>query len=236
MSMQFFAGRGNNGERIFLPLAYRRKVKWLPQIGDIFPDFEATTTEGPLKFFDWADGHWSFVFSHPAAFTPVCATEILSLAQSKDDFERRNVKLLGVTQSSIDVQREWHDGIFKIFGTAIDFPTVADQNMALAKVFGMIHEKESACWSIRKSFILDPQMKIRMIFEYPINVGRSTDEVLRAIDALQACDNLNVVTPADWYPGDAYLKAEQQEMVNEHIENTAYMFNKASPRTIEILG
>lgn len=215
MSMQFFAGRGTNGERIFLPLAYRKKVKWLPQIGDIFPNFEATTTEGRLNFFDWAEGHWSFIFSHPAAFTPVCTTEMVSLADAKEDFTARNVKLLGFTQSAIEDQNRWHDEIFNIFGSSIDFPTVDDRNQALAQVFGMIHEKESTSWPIRKSFILDPQMKIRMIFEYPIYIGRSTDEVLRAIDALQAMDQLGVATPADWQLGDKYLCSEKHDALTE---------------------
>lgn len=208
MSMQFFAGRGNNGERIFLPQAYRRTVKWLPQIGDIFPNFEASTTEGPLNFFDWADGHWSFVFSHPAAFTPVCTTEMISLAEAKNEFGARNVKLLGVTGSSIEKQRQWHDQIARLYGAEIDFPVVDDRNQALAKIFGMIHAKESSSCSIRKSFILDPQMKIRMIFEYPINIGRNTDEVLRAVDALQAADTFEVATPADWQLGEAFIELE----------------------------
>lgn len=208
MSMQFFAGRGNNGERIFLPQAYRRTVKGLPQIGDIFPNFEASTTEGPLNFFDWADGHWSFVFSHPAAFTPVCTSEMISLAEAKNEFGARNVKLLGFTGSSVEEQRQWHDQIARLYGAEIDFPVVDDRNQALAKIFGTIHSKESSSCSIRKSFILDPQMKIRMIFEYPINIGRNTDEVLRAIDALQAADTFEVATPADWQLGEAFIELE----------------------------
>lgn len=215
MSMQFFAGRGINGERIFLPLAYRKKVKWLPQIGDIFPNFEATTTKGSLNFFDWAEGHWSFIFSHPAAFTPVCTTEMVSLAEAKEDFDGRNVKLLGFTQSSVEDQSKWHEDILKVFGAKVDFPTIDDRNQALAHAFGMIHEKESTAWPIRKSFILDSQMKIRMIFEYPIYIGRSTDEVLRAIDALQAMDQFGVATPADWQYGDAFICSEQHDIASE---------------------
>lgn len=208
MSMQFFAGRGKNGERILLPLEYRKTVKWLPQIGDIFPNFDATTTAGPLRFVDWAKGHWCFLFSHPAAFTPVCETEMVALSRAKTEFDRRDVRLLSFTQSSLEEQKCWHEEIFKLFGTTIDFPTVDDQNQALARAFGMIHEKESASCSIRKSFILDPQMKIRMIFEYPIYIGRSTTEVLRTIDALQAVDEFGVATPADWQQGNAYLCSE----------------------------
>ncbi len=217
MSIQLFAGRGSRGEQIFLPLAYRKQVKWLPQIGDIFPNFQAATTEGPMRFFNWAEGHWSFLFSHPAAFTPVCTTEMVSLAAAKQDFDDRKVKLLGFTASTIEDQRGWHDDIFNRFGFDIDFPTVDDQSGALARAFGMMHVKESASWPIRKSFILDPQMRIRMIFEYPIHVGRSTDEVLRSIDALQAADEHGVAIPADWQPGEEYLCSESHDARHDEV-------------------
>lgn len=215
MPLQLFAGRGTNGERIFLPLTYKRTVKWLPQIDDIFPDFEVTTTEGPMRFFDWADGHWSFLFSHPAAFTPVCTTEMVALADARERFAARSVKLLGFTASQLEVQQSWHEDIHRTFGVTVDFPTVDDRNGTLARAFGMIHEKASTSWPIRKSILLDPQMRIRMIFEYPIYVGRSTDEVLRAIDALQAVDEHDVATPADWRLGQEYLCSEQHDAAHD---------------------
>lgn len=205
MGIKLFAGRERKGERLFLPVGYRKSVKWLPQIGDIFPDFEAATTEGELRFFDWAEGHWSFLFSHPAAFTPICTTEMVSLVAAKADFERCNVRLLGFTASSLDDQIGWHDDIHRNFGACVDFPTVEDTNGALSRAFGMMHAKESTIWPIRKSFILDPSMRIRMIFEYPMQVGRSTDEVVRAVQALQASDRHGVAIPADWTPGEDFL-------------------------------
>lgn len=215
MTIQMFAGHGKKGERVFIPGSYSKNVKWLPQIGDIFPDFEATTTDGPLRFFEWAEGHWSFLFSHPAAFTPVCTTEMIALAAARQDFDQRNVKLLGISASPVDVQLAWRSDIQEKFGFEIDFPTVDDQTGALARVFGMIHDKESSNWPIRKSIILDPQMKIRMIFDYPIYVGRSTDEVLRAIDSMQLIDEHDVATPADWQPGEEYLCSENHSSLED---------------------
>lgn len=209
MMMQLFTGVSGAAQKLQLPLAYRKSVKWLPQIGDIFPNFEAQTTAGRLKFFDWADGHWTFLFSHPAAFTPVCTTEMVALAAAEDDFAAREIKLLGFTASPLDEQMRWHQDILDTFGLAIDFPMVDDHGGAMARAFGMIHEKESMTWPIRKSFILDPQMRIRMIFEYPIYVGRNTDEVLRAVDALKAVDEHDVAIPADWQPGDEFLCSEK---------------------------
>lgn len=215
MSIQLFAGHGKKRGRIIVPPAYAKTVKWLPQIGDIFPNFEATTTEGPLRFFDWAEGHWSFLFSHPAAFTPVCTTEMIALVAAKEDFAQRNVKLLGISGSSVKDQQAWHDDISDKFGFEIEFPTIDDQDGVLSAVFGMIHGKESSIWPIRKSIILDPQMRVRMIFEYPIYVGRSTDEVLRAIDSMQLIDKLDVATPADWQPGEEYLCSEKHCIVDD---------------------
>lgn len=213
MSYQFFSGRGRWGEKIFIPTGYRRSVKWQPQIGDIFPDFEASTTEGPIQFFKWAEGHWSFLFSHPAAFTPVCTTEMMALAMASDDFAARQVKLLGFTCDDLDSQSRWHDEIECRFGARIDFPTVEDVSGNLSQAFGMIHKNESAEWPIRKSFVVDPQMHIRMIFEYPLSVGRSTDEVLRCIDAIRLCDGHGVATPADWQAGDEYLATDRTDPV-----------------------
>ncbi len=215
MTIPFFVGQNRRCEKLFLPLAYRRSVKWLPQIGDIFPDFHAEITDAEFRFFDWAEGHWTFLFSHPAAFTPVCTTELIALAAMQEDFDARNVKLLGFTGSSREKQAAWHADIEKKFGYHIGFPTIADENATLARAFGMIHEKESDAWPIRKSFILDPEMRIRLIFEYPIYVGRSTDEVLRSIDALQAVDRYGLAVPADWQPGEDLVYAENDDAVGD---------------------
>lgn len=205
MGMQFFSGRGRNGEAIRLPLAYRKKVKWLPQLGDIFPDFTTETTDGPLRFHDWAEGGWTFLFGHPGAFTPICSTELAGFAAAERDFEERGVKLLAVSVDDVQRLRDWRADVEAIFEVDIGFPSASDTSGILADAFGMVHPKQSEACPIRKSFLIDPELKLRMIFEYPRAVGRSTDEVLRVIDALQAFDRYDLGTPADWQPGDDML-------------------------------
>lgn len=211
MGMPFMKFTADRARHFQMPAAYMRKKHWAPQIGDIFPDFVASTTQGQIRFFDWAEGSWCFLFSHPIAFSPVCTTEMIALANAIDEFQACNAKILGFTASSLAEQRAWHQDIESRFGYPIDFPTVEDVDGQFAEAFGMHHPKESTNWPIRKSFILDPQMRIRMIFEYPLYVGRSTDEVLRTIEALQAVDAHGIATPADWYPGEHYLCTEKTD-------------------------
>lgn len=205
MAFQFFTPRGADGSNMRLPSAYKRTVKWLPQIGDIFPNFVADTTHGELNFWDWSEDSWIFLFSHPAARTPVCTTELGAISQNKKDFETLNVKALGLTGSSIEEQLGWHQEIEAFFGSNIWFPTAFDPCGRLATLFGMCHDKEHATWPIRKSFILDPQMRIRMIFEYPVFIGRGIEETLRVIEALQLRDKTGAATPADWQDTDPII-------------------------------
>jgi peroxiredoxin (alkyl hydroperoxide reductase subunit C) len=205
MSIQFFTPRNIDGTHISVPMGYRRKVKWLPQIGDIFPNFKVATTKGELNFWDWAEGSYTFLFSHPAARTPVCTTEIAELAKAEARFEKLGTNVLALTGSTIEEQLEWHDDIEQLFQTDVWFPGAEDRGGHLSRLFGMRHEKEHATWPIRKSFILDPQMKVRMIFEYPVFIGRSVDETLRVIAALQLHDRTGFATPGDWYEGDPVL-------------------------------
>lgn len=202
MNVQLFTGQGRNGATVRLPHEYRRNVKWLPQIGDIFPDFKTPTTQGPLRFYDWAEGHWSVLFSHPAACTPVCTTELAALCDALPDFEARNTRLLGVTSSPLSDQALWHREIEEMFGVEVGFPCIDDTCGYLGRLFGMIHPKEATAFPVRKNYVLDPSMRIRMIMEYPLYIGRSTDELLRVIDALQAHDRHEVAVPADWKRGD----------------------------------
>jgi alkyl hydroperoxide reductase subunit AhpC len=205
MSMQFFAPRGADGKPVQLPLGYRKTVKWLPRMGDIFPDFTIETTQGMLKFWDWAEGGWTLLFSHPAAFTPVCTTELAAVASQRAEFATLGLKVLALTGSTLDEQRIWHRDIERAFDTQIWFPTAEDQEGSLAELFGMKHEKEHAKWPIRKTFILDPQMKIRMIFEYPVFIGRSVEETLRVVEALQLRERTGAARPADWFFHDPII-------------------------------
>ncbi len=208
MKISFFSDVQESHNSVRIPRGYRRTASWVPQIGDVFPDFTADTSMGPIQFFDWAEGHWIHLFSHPAARTPVCTTEVTALASAQSDFEERNVKLLGFTGSSAQEQLAWHADIERLFNVTVDFPFVADESCQMAQKFGMLHEKQSKTWPIRKSFILDPQMRIRMIFEYPIFMGRGTEEIIRVIDALQIIDKTGLAVPADWEEGDSLLFVE----------------------------
>lgn len=201
MSIQFFAPYSSSRKQVRLPMEYRRSVRWLPQICDIFPDFSVRTTMGDLDFWRWAEGRWTFLFSHPAAFTPICTTEIMTLARYFEDFQAANTQLLALTGSAVDEQSKWHREIEQAFDVSIAFPGAEDIGGNLSKLFGMMHAKESQAWPIRKSFIIDPSMRIRMIFEYPIYIGRSTEETLRVLEALQMRDRTGASMPADWCEG-----------------------------------
>ncbi|EYD77734.1 Peroxidase [Rubellimicrobium mesophilum DSM 19309] len=169
------------------------------------PDFKAETTNGPLSFYEWAGESWTYLFSHPAAFTPVCTTEMVSLAANVLNFDQRNVKLLGLCGSSLEDQRRWHGDLSRSLGAEISFPMIADTQRILSQLFGMLHWEESCEFAIRKSLLIGPDRKIRMISETPLLVGRNTDEVLRSIDAVQTVDAYNVGVPADWKKGQECL-------------------------------
>lgn len=171
------------------------------RIGEIAPDFEADTTRGPIRFHDWIDGHWVFFFSHPADFTPVCTTEMGRTAQLAKEFEKRNVKPLGLSTDTVVEHEKWIADVDDTQKTTLRFPIVADPDLSISKLYGMIHAAESETAAVRSVFIIDPQMKIRLTMTYPMSVGRNFDEILRVIDALQTGDQFGVATPADWTPG-----------------------------------
>jgi len=202
MTLQLFGTRGRDGTSVSLPVEYRSSVRWLPRIGDVFPDFAATTTHGTLRFRDWAAGKWVYFLSHPAAFDPVCTTEIAAIARNMHQFDARGVRLLSLSRDSVERQVRWIDELGELFDLEVGFPAVADTEGVLASACGMIHPHEDPARAIRKSFVIDPQRRVRMIFEYPGRVGRNIDEALRVIDALQAVDALDVATPGGWVPGE----------------------------------
>ena len=205
MSIQFFTPRGPRNELIKLPSALRKTVRWLPQIGDIFPDFTVETTQGDLKFWEWAEGSWVHLFSHPAANTPVCTTEMASIASLADEWEAANVKHLAFSGSTLDEQYAWHADIKRLFGLEIGFPCAHDHGLQLSRLFGMMHDKSDAARPIRKSFLIDPAMRVGMLFEYPTFVGRSIEEMLRVVKALQLRSETGAATPADWQGGDMVI-------------------------------
>ena len=190
---------------IQMPSSYNQTARWVPRIGDYFPNFSAETTHGWIDFHSWAGGDWVMLFSHPQVRGPVSYTELVSIARAKDEFSRRGVRVLGLCNDNAADHREWNGEIEDVFGVKIDFPVIADVTHKLSEAFGMIHPKEGHDIAIRKTFIIDGELKIRMVFEYSIFVGRSTIETLRVIDALQVKDRHYLCTPADWVPGDECL-------------------------------
>ena len=185
MSIQFFTPRGPRNEVLGLPSSPRRTVRWLRRTGDIFPYFTVETTRNVIRFRDRAKGHWVHLFSHPAAHTPICTTELVSISASASAWDACNVRHIALTGSAVTEQIAWHKEIEALFGTPIDMPGAHDPGLQLTRLFGMRHDRQSTEFSIRESFIIDPAQHIRMMLEYPGNIGRNTEEVLRVIEALQ---------------------------------------------------
>lgn len=170
-------------------------------IGDIAPDFTTDSTVGPLSLHDWAGDSWVFFFSHPADFTPVCTTEMGATARLADEFAKRNVKPLGLSTDTADEHRAWIADVNSTQGVDLQFPIVDDADMAIARLYDMIHPGQSETAAVRSVFIIDPAKTIRLIMTYPMSVGRNFDEIVRVIDSLQLADRAGVVTPANWQPG-----------------------------------
>ncbi len=177
----------------------------MPRIGDFAPDFEAVTTKGPIKMSDFAKDKWIVMFSHPADFTPVCTTEMSGFAIRKGEFEALNTELLGLSIDSIHAHLGWVNNVKEKTGVYFDFPIIADIDMKVSKLYGMLQPNESETAAVRAVFFIDPIKKIRLIMYYPLNVGRNMDEILRALYALQTSDKFKVAMPLDWKKGDKVI-------------------------------
>jgi thioredoxin-dependent peroxiredoxin len=171
------------------------------RIGDIAPNFTTASTVGSLNLHDWAGQSWVFFFSHPADFTPVCTTEMGRTTQLAEEFEKRNVKPLGLSTDTTEEHLKWIADVNETQHTELKFPIVADADLSIATLYGMIHPEQSETAAVRGVFIIDPDKKIRLTMTYPMSVGRNFDEILRVIDALQTADRYSVAIPADWTPG-----------------------------------
>ncbi|MDZ7749245.1 MAG: peroxiredoxin [Halofilum sp. (in: g-proteobacteria)] len=170
-------------------------------LGDTAPDFEIDSTQGRIKFHDWIGDSWCFFFSHPADFTPVCTTEMGRTAQLAKEFEKRNVKPLGLSTDTVAEHNKWISDVNETQNTDLQFPIVADADRKISELYEMIHPGESETAAVRSVYIIDPDKKIRVMMTYPMQLGRNFDEILRVIDGLQVGDTHGVVTPADWTPG-----------------------------------
>ena len=175
------------------------------RIGDIAPNFDVETTNGPINFHDWLSDSWGFFFSLPADYTPVCTTEMGRTAQLEGEFSKRNVKPLGLSTDTVAEHKNWILDVNDTQNTTLTFPIVADHDLTIAKLYEMIHPSESKTAAVRSVFIIDPEKKIRLTMTYPMSVGRNFDEILRVIDALQLGDAKKIATPADWRPGDTVI-------------------------------
>ena len=171
------------------------------QLGDIAPDFEQESTQGPIKFHEWAGSSWVIFFSHPKDYTPVCTTELGTAAKLKPEFDKRNVKMLGLSVDPLQDHIGWSKDIEETQNCTMNFPVLADGDRKVAMLYNMIHPNASETFTVRSVFIIDPAKKIRLMITYPASTGRNFDELLRVIDSLQLTDNFKVATPANWKPG-----------------------------------
>lgn len=179
-----------------------REIAPLLQLNGPVPDFTAKTTHGDITLSKWASDKWVILFSHPADFTPVCTTEFMGFAQRYEEFEKRNVALIGNSVDSIYAHIAWIRNIRDKFGVEIPFPVIADLDQKVSRLFGMVHEASSDTSPIRAVFFIDPKRTLRAMIYYPLNVGRNMDEILRVVDALQMVDETGLAAPANWTPGD----------------------------------
>ena len=172
------------------------------QLGQVAPDFEAETTQGRIRFHEWLGDSWGVLFSHPKDFTPVCTTELGMTARLKPEFEKRGVKVIGLSVDTLDRHAGWDADIAETQGVAVNFPMISDPDRTVANLYGMIHPEADPSVTVRTVFVIDPNRKIRLMLVYPPSAGRNFDEVLRVIDSLQTTDRHKVATPVNWQPGD----------------------------------
>lgn len=172
------------------------------RLGDVAPNFTAKTTEGDINFYDYLGNGWGVLFSHPADYTPVCTTELGRTAQLKDEFAKRNVKVLAVSVDPLDKHKGWVNDINETQHTTVTFPIIADDDRNVATLYDMIHPNASATATVRSLFVIGPDKTVKLIITYPASTGRNFVEVLRVIDSLQLTANYSVATPADWNPGE----------------------------------
>lgn len=172
------------------------------RLGDTAPDFAAETTEGNIKFHEWLGNSWGVLFSHPADFTPVCTTELGTVAKLRGDFEKRNVKVMALSVDPIDSHRTWIGDINETQNTVVNFPIIADPDFKVANLYDMVHPNSSEKATVRSVFVIGPDKKVKLTITYPASTGRNFDELLRVIESLQLTAEYSVATPANWQHGE----------------------------------
>ena len=207
----------------------------IPRIGDPAPDFKAVTTQGEVSFHEWQGDKWVILFSHPADFTPVCSTELTEFAKRNAEFTKRNTKLIGLSIDSIHSHLAWRENLRQIFDVEIPYPMIADIDMKVASLYGMLHPGASATATVRAVFVIDPKHVVRALVYYPLNVGRNVDEVVRLLDGLQTADKHACATPVNWKPGEKVIvpppKSEadvKERASHKEYERLDFYLNKKS--------
>jgi alkyl hydroperoxide reductase subunit AhpC len=184
------------------------------RLGDTAPDFEARTTEGPIRFHEWLGASWGILFSHPKNFTPVCTTELGAMAGLKGEFDRRNVKILGLSVDPVSDHVKWAEDIKEVTGYAPNYPLIGDSELKIAKLYGMLPSDAGTTsagrtpadnQTVRNVFVIGPDKKIRLILSYPMSTGRNFEEILRVVDSMQLTEKHKVATPANWKQGDEVI-------------------------------
>ncbi|HEY9761181.1 MAG TPA: peroxiredoxin [Trichocoleus sp.] len=171
-------------------------------LGDQVPNFTQQTSEGEINFYEWAGDSWVVLFSHPADYTPVCTTELGSVARLKSEFDKRNAKVIALSVDGVESHKGWINDINETQNTTVNYPIIADEDKKVADLYDMIHPNANAKLTVRSVFIIDPSKKLRLTITYPPSTGRNFNEILRVIDSLQLTDNYSVATPVDWKDGD----------------------------------
>ena len=172
------------------------------RLGDDAPNFTAETTEGSVDFYDWKGDSWAVLFSHPKDFTPVCTTELGRVAALKPEFDKRNVKVIGLSVDPIESHHSWKQDIADVTGSELNFPLIADSDRKVADTYDLIHPNALETATVRSVFVIGPDNKVKLTITYPASTGRNFDELLRVIDSLQLTANHSVATPADWKDGE----------------------------------
>ncbi|OOG74866.1 peroxiredoxin [Algoriphagus sp. A40] len=172
------------------------------RLGDIAPDFSAETSEGKINFHEYLGNGWGVLFSHPADFTPVCTTELGAVAKLRDEFSKRNTKVIALSVDGLENHKSWIGDINETQNTIVNFPIIADKDRKVSELYDMIHPNASENFTVRSVFIVGPDKKVKLMITYPASTGRNFDELLRVIDSLQLTANYSVATPANWNHGE----------------------------------
>jgi alkyl hydroperoxide reductase subunit AhpC len=191
------------------------------RLGDTAPDFTAPSTEGEIRFHEWLGDDWAILFSHPKDFTPVCTTELGAVAKLKPEFQKRGVKVIGLSVDGVEDHEGWSRDIEATQGVKLNFPLIADKSRAVSEAYDMIHPNAEATQTVRSVFVIDNNKKVRLSLTYPASTGRNFDEILRTVDSLKLTSQQSVATPANWQHGDdvIILASLSDEQAKEKFPN-----------------